>query len=140
MSIQICRFSADLKSKVPGGHPGIYAVPIQFDSSSIPLARMNEFAQRVNGLPLLLDRPLAVLAMYLEPHAAMDEHSADVPILFLVTGGTGFVRIGGAEGETRTISAGDAVLWPSQLDHMVWTEDETLQAIVIEGPAERTQE
>ena len=60
-----------------------------------------------------------------------------MPILFLVTGGKGFVRIGGSAGETRMVSAGDAVLWPAGVDHAVWTEDEPLQAIVIDGPGER---
>ncbi len=31
------------------------------------------------------------------------------------------------------------VLWPAKLDHMVWTEDEPLAAIVIDGPAEREE-
>src|SRR6266702_3534532 len=111
--MQIRRFFSDLKTKIPGGHPGLY------------------------GLPILLNRPMSVVAMYLEPHGAMDEHSAEVPILFLVTSGRGFVRLGGPNGETQSVSAGDAVLWPARLDHMVWTEDEPLVAIVIDGPAER---
>jgi transposase len=37
------------------------------------------------------------------------------------------------------VSAGDAVLWPAKLDHMVWTEEEPLAAIVIDGPAEREE-
>jgi quercetin dioxygenase-like cupin family protein len=80
---------------------------------------------------------MIVVVMYLEPHASMEEHSAEVPILFLVIGGQGFIRIGGPIGETRIISAGDAVLWPARVDHTVWTEDDELQAIVIDGPAER---
>jgi quercetin dioxygenase-like cupin family protein len=80
---------------------------------------------------------MLVVAMYLEPHGSMDEHSAQVPILFLVIGGSGFVRIGGPDGETRKVFAGDAILWPAGLDHIVWTEDEALQAIVIDGPAEK---
>jgi hypothetical protein len=34
--MQIRRFSADLKSKMPGGHAGIYAVPIQMDAARLP--------------------------------------------------------------------------------------------------------
>ncbi len=133
--MQIRRFSPDMKSEVPGGHPGLYAVPIQYESARIPEERREQFAQRMNGLPILLNRPMAVLAMYLDAHASMDEHSAEQPILFLVTGGTGFVRIGGSNGETQKVTIGDAVLWPAHIDHMVWTEDEMLSAIVIEGPA-----
>jgi quercetin dioxygenase-like cupin family protein len=80
---------------------------------------------------------MIVVAMYFEPHASIDEHSAEVPILFLVIGRKGFVRIGGPNGEVQPISTGDAVLWPAKLKHTVWTEDEDLQAIVIDGPPER---
>jgi quercetin dioxygenase-like cupin family protein len=135
--MQIRRFSADLKTKIPGGHTGLYGVPIQLDSATLFTQNTEELAQRLNGLPILLNRPMIVVAMYLEPHASMDEHSADVPVLFLVIRGQGFVRIGGPDGESRTISAGEAVLWPAGVDHTVWTEDDELQAIVIDGPAER---
>ena len=67
----------------------------------------------------------------------MDEHSADQPILVLVTAGRGFVRVGGPTGETRAVSSGDAVLWPAGVDHAMWTEDDPLEAIVIDGPPER---
>src|SRR6266699_6960033 len=137
--MQIRRFSADLKSKVPGGHPGIYAVPIQIDAARLPTnpEDRDKLAERMNGLPIALKREMIVLAMYLEPHASMDEHSGEMPTLFLVIGGKGFVRVGGPHGETRPVAAGDAVLWPPGIDHTVWTEDDELQAIVIDGPAER---
>ncbi|GAC1349502.1 MAG: hypothetical protein NVS4B7_18450 [Ktedonobacteraceae bacterium] len=135
--MQMRRFSSELKTKVPGGHPGLYAVPIQFDRAHLPTENMAELSQRLKGLPILLNRPMIVVAMYLEPHGSMDEHSAEVPILLLVTRGSGFVRVGGPSGETQPVTVGDAVLWPAGLDHMVWTEDEPLEAIVIDGPAER---
>ncbi len=135
--MQVRRFSPDLKTKVPGGNPGLYAVPIQFDAAHTNVQDREALAQRFNGLPILLNRPMIVLAMYLESHGSMDEHSAEQPILFLVTKGSGFVRIGGPNGETRSVSAGDAILWPAGLDHTVWTEDEPLEAIIIDGPEER---
>jgi quercetin dioxygenase-like cupin family protein len=128
-----------MKTKISGNHPGLYGVPIQFDRAQVPADKMEEVAQRVNGLPILLNRAMIVVAFYLEPHGNMEEHSAEVPILFLVTEGKGFVRIGGPSGETREVTAGDAVLWPAGLDHMVWTENESLSAIVIDGPAERVE-
>jgi quercetin dioxygenase-like cupin family protein len=112
-------------------------VPIQFDRANLITQDMDELAQRLNGLPILLDRPMIVVAMYFDPHGAMEEHSAPVPVLFLVTGGRGFVRIGGPDGETRAVTAGDAVLWPAGVDHTVWTEGEPLAAIVVDGPPER---
>ncbi len=137
--MQVRRFSHDLKTKIPGGHPGLYSVPIQLDRALLNTQDSEILARRFNGLPILLNRPLTVVAMYLEPHGSMDEHSADQPILFLVTKGRGFVRVGGPGGETRPVSAGDAILWPTGLDHTVWTEDESLEAIVIDGPPEREQ-
>ncbi len=137
--MHIRRFSSDLKSKIPGDHKELYAVPIQFDAMTVPMERREALAQRSNGLPILLNRPMSVVAMYVEPFGAMDEHSADAPILFIVTRGRGFVRIGGANGETREVTPGDAVLWPVGLEHTVWTEDESLDAIVIDGPAERIE-
>ena len=97
----------------------------------------DELARRFNGMPILLDRPAFAVAMYLDAHARMDEHSADKPILFLVTRGNGWVRIGGANGETTVVTAGDALLWPAGQDHTVWTEDDTIDAILIHGPVER---
>ena len=138
--MQIRRFSADLKTKIPGDHTGLYGVPIQLDSAHLFTQNMEELAHRLNGLPILLNRPMIVVSMYLEPHASMDEHSAEVPVLFLVISGKGFVRIGGSNGEVRSISTGDAVLWPAKLEHTIWTEDEELQAIVIDGPPEREEE
>jgi len=129
------RFSFDLKSKLPGGHAGTYAVPIQFDSASAN--DHDTLAQRFNGLPILLNRPTTVTAIYLESYGVIDEHSAPVPILVLITAGQGFVRVGGPDGDTRAVSVGDAVLWPAEIDHTLWTGDETLAAIIIEGPAER---
>jgi mannose-6-phosphate isomerase-like protein (cupin superfamily) len=133
--MDIRRFSIDMKTKVPGGHPGLYSVLIQLDRAEVPEDRMAELARRANGMPILLHCPMRVVAMYVEPHSSMDEHSADGPILFLVIRGKGYVRIGGPSGESREVSAGDAVLWPSGVDHKVWTEDEPLEAIVIHGPA-----
>jgi len=135
--MQVRRFSADLKTEIPGGHSGLYGVPIQLDSAQPNTQDTEALAQRLNGLPILLNRPMMVVAMYLEPHGFMDEHSAEVSILFLVTSGRGFVRIGGPTGETRSVASADAVLWPALLDHTVWTEDEPLEAILIDGPAER---
>jgi quercetin dioxygenase-like cupin family protein len=135
--MEIRRFSADLKTPIPDGHRGLWGVPIQLDRRNMLTQDLDELARRVNGLPILLDQPTLVVAMYLDPHGAMAEHAAPVPVLFLVTAGRGFVRVGGPAGETRAVTAGDAVLWPAGVDHAVWTEEEPLAAIVIDGPPER---
>src|SRR5579883_1789950 len=38
--MQIRRFSPDLKTKVPGGHPGLYAVPIQIQNTGFSPERL----------------------------------------------------------------------------------------------------
>lgn len=130
--MKVRRFSPDLKSKIPGGHPGLYGVPI-----ALPGVRLNAipdleaFAARVHGLPFALATHAMVEAMYFEPHARLDEHSAPHDILFLVIEGSGLLRIGGAQGETRMVASGDAVMWPAGADHMVWTEEQPLSAIVV---------
>lgn len=129
--MQVRRFSPDLKVKIPGNHPGLYGVLIQLPHAQIPPEKEEAFATRVHGMPLLLDADLQVEVMYFDPHASIEEHAADHPILFLVINGQGTVRIGGPTGETREVQAGDAVLWPASIDHTVWTGDEELQAIVI---------
>lgn len=129
--MQIRRFSPDLKTKIPGNHPGMYGVMIQLNRAEIPEERREELAGRFKGLPLLVEAGTQIEAMYFEPHASMEEHATDHPIFFLVLSGRGSVRIGGPAGETREVQAGDAVLWPAYLEHTVWTDDEELSAIVI---------
>lgn len=130
----IRRFSAELKTRLPGGHPGVYGVPIQMNGARVPPDQREALARRVNGLPILLNVPMQVEAMYLDPHASIDEHRAPNHILFMVIAGSGFVRLGGPNGETQPVRAGDAILWPAGLDHTVWTEDKAMQAIVVNAP------
>ena len=136
--MQIRRFSSDLRTRIPGNHPGLSGVLIQMNGARVPPEKRDEFARRLDGPPLFLDVDLQVEAMYFEPHASMEEHSADHPILFLVMSGRGNVRIGGPQGETREIQAAEAVLWPAYTDHTVWTDDAPLSAIVINAPSEVT--
>lgn len=131
--MQIRRFSADVKSKVPGGHAGLYAVPVLHEDPHFSAERLEAYASKVNGLPLFSEGAPHVVAMYFEAHATMDEHSAPHAILFMVLQGSGFVRIGGPDGETQAVQAGDALLWPAHRDHKVWTEGSELQAIVVES-------
>jgi quercetin dioxygenase-like cupin family protein len=104
------------------------------NSALVPPEQRENLARRVNGLPLLLNVPMQVEAMYFDPHATLDEHSAPNHIILVVIAGSGFVRLGGPNGETQPIRAGDAILWPAGLDHTVWTEDQSMQAIVVNTP------
>lgn len=132
--MQIRRFSPELKIKISGNHPGLYGVPILCPQMRLSAEEQEAFARRVHGLPLLLDAQLQVEMMYFDSHAAMEEHAADHPIVFLVMSGQGTVRIGGPAGETCTVQAGDAVLWPAHSEHTVWTDGAELHALVINVP------
>lgn len=129
--MQIRQFNPDIKVKIPGNHPGLYGVPVLLPRTRVPAEKQEAFARRVHGMPLLLDAPLQVEAMYFDPHASMEEHAADHPIVFLVLNGRGMVRIGGHRGETCAVQAGDAMLWPAHTEHTVWTDEAELHAIVI---------
>jgi quercetin dioxygenase-like cupin family protein len=135
--MQIRRFSPDTKVKIPGNHPGLYGSLILLNREQIPPEKQEELARRFNGLPLLLEAGLQIEAMYFDPHASMEEHAADHPIFFLVISGHGSVRIGGPTGETREVQAGDAMLWPAHIDHTVWTDEEKLDALVINAFTDR---
>jgi quercetin dioxygenase-like cupin family protein len=131
--VRVKRFSPDQKVKIPGGHPGLYGMLIAMNREIMAATHpdLEAFAQRVHGLPFALDTRVMVEAMYFEPQARLDEHSAPHDILFIVIVGSGSLRLGGPQGETRVLSAGDAVIWPAGIDHLVWTDGEPLSAIVI---------
>jgi quercetin dioxygenase-like cupin family protein len=131
--MQVRRFSADLKVKISGGHPGLYGILIAMNREIMEANHpdLEAFAQRVHGLPFALNSRVMIEAMYFEPHARLDEHSAPHDILFVVITGSGSLRLGGPQGKTRVVTAGDAVIWPAGIDHMVWTDGESLSAIVI---------
>jgi hypothetical protein len=74
--MQVRRFSADLKSKVHGGHLGHYAVPIHVDR--VHVADPQALAARLNGLPILVNRPLEVAALYLDACRRTEEHRSGV--------------------------------------------------------------
>lgn len=130
--IQTRQFGPDLKAPVPRpGCTGLSARVIQLPAAAVAHRPAEDVNRHFNGAPIVLDRPNSVIALYLDAHGEMDEHDAPEPILFLVTGGYGFVRVGGPEGDTLAVMAGDAVLWPAHTLHRAWTEAEALEAIAI---------
>lgn len=130
----IRRFTPELHRQIPGQNIGMFGRAILRDERHFPDSERSN--QPTNDLPLLVEKPLGIVSLYIEAGGHMQEHSADHPILFIVISGRGKLRLGGPEGETEAISAGDAILWPPHLDHMVWTEDEAIQGIAIEMLAE----
>ncbi len=132
--MQTQRLAAERKNPLPPPHVGISAVSLLFGRDQVGSLSEEQMVARYNGLPILIDGSASVVALYFEPQARMDEHSNPRNTLFIVLRGSGWLRIGGPTGETRAVQAGDAILWPPAIDHMVWTDDESLEALVIEIP------
>ena len=118
----------------PGAH-GVQATVIQLPSAIADLMSREELAERYQGLPIILNQPVGVFALFFDAQGAIDEHSAEYPIVFLVIGGSGFVRVGGPNAPAEAVHAGYAVLWPAGSLHKAWTDGEPMQAIAIEFPA-----
>lgn len=131
--MDIRRFGPDHGRLVPRpGCVGLRATVIQLPAHVLARSSAEELADRYAGLPIVLEQPTAVIYLSFDERAEMDEHDAPIPILFLVIGGRGFVRVGGPQAETQAVQAGDAILWPPKVLHKAWTAGETMQAIVIE--------
>ena len=138
--IQSRRFGPELKAPVPRpGCRGLSARVIQLPEEVIGQLGPEEASRRYDGMPIVVARSNSVVALYLDAHGEMDEHDAPEPILFMVTGGRGFVRVGGPRGETLEVEEGDAVLWPANTLHKAWTEEEPLEAIVIHYSQEQSE-
>lgn len=132
VGIQIRKFGPEVKT--PGHRPGatgVSGVVVQLPREADTQLSAEEMARRFKGQPIVMNREDRVTVLYFDPHGEIDEHDAREPILFVVIGGSGFVRLGGPDGETVEVHPGDALLWPKQVLHKVWTDDDPLQAIVI---------
>lgn len=137
MMVEQRSFGRERASAVPRpGCRGLFARVIQVPAAVVARVGEEELAHRLGGHPIVLDRPNSVVALYFERDGEMDEHDAPEPILFVVTGGRGFVRVGGAEGETVEVAAGDAILWPARTLHRAWTDGEEMRAIAVHYAAD----
>jgi quercetin dioxygenase-like cupin family protein len=66
--------------------------------------------------------------------ARIEAHSSPNTTYFIVIEGGGWVQVGD---ERIRVAAGEAVVWPSDIDHAAWTEFSEMRAFVVEftGPA-----
>lgn len=133
---EVWNFGPDKKKPFPyPGHTGLSIVPIQLPArleENLGARLLADFGSK----PFFLDRDAAVACLYLEPHGELHEHEADQPTVFIVIGGSGFVRVGGPDASAIAIKAGQAVLWPPFVLHKAWTEGEPMQVITVEYSAE----
>jgi quercetin dioxygenase-like cupin family protein len=114
---------------------------IQLSTEILTQLGPDQARERYGGTPIVLHRPTTVVALYLAPHGVLHEHAAPEPILFLVTAGGGHMRVGGPQGDDGEVVAGDAVLWPANVLHGVWTDEAPLHAIVVHyGPGKDEHE
>jgi quercetin dioxygenase-like cupin family protein len=134
---EIRQFGPDKKQPVPFPGPvNLSGVIIQLPDVIREKMTEEKLKERFGGLPLFLNRDVAVAALYLDPQGEINEHDSDQPTLFLVIGGSGFVQVGGPTAPVQAVKTGDAMLWPVHVLHKAWTEDEPMQMITIEYSAE----
>ena len=132
---QIRQFGTEMSRPIerPGAR-GVQVTAIELPAQIAALMSQAELDERFGGVPIILDQPVGVCALFFDAQAELDEHAAEYPILFLVIGGAGYVRGGGPAAPAESVRAGNAVLWPASMLHSAWTADEPMQAITIEFP------
>jgi quercetin dioxygenase-like cupin family protein len=130
---EIRQFGTENSRPIPTpGVVGVQSTVIQLPAQIAGLLSREELAERYQGVPLVVDRPVGVFALFFDAGAHIHEHDAEYPILFIVIGGSGFVRVGGPTAPSEPVHAGYAALWPAGVPHVAWTEGQPMQAITVE--------
>ena len=130
---EIRQFGTEMSRPIPTpGVEGVQATAIQIPAQIAGLLNQAELAERYQGVPIVVDRPVGVFALFFDAHAHIHEHDAEHDILFVVIGGSGYVRVGGPAAAAERVHAGYAVLWPAGVLHVAWTDGEPMQALTIE--------
>jgi quercetin dioxygenase-like cupin family protein len=88
---------------------------------------------RVEAQVIHSDGRGVVAELAFDRRARIALHSNPNTTWFCVIEGGGFVQVGD---EQRLVAAGEAVLWPANVDHAAWTLQTQMRAIVVEfaGP------
>jgi quercetin dioxygenase-like cupin family protein len=134
--VEIRQFGTEMSRPIETpGVVGVQVSAIQLPAQIASLMSRDELAERYQGVPIVLDQPVGVFALFFDAQAEIHEHDAEYPILFIVIGGSGHVRVGGPQALAEPVQAGYAVLWPANVLHKAWTDGEPMQAITIEFPA-----
>ncbi len=129
------RFGAETAAPLPNPQiRGVQAVVVALGQSLQSRVDDPVWIERYRGKPILLPTEGLVACLYFAAAAAIDEHDAPDEILFLVIGGSGWVRVGGPGGEPLAVQAGDAVRWPPGILHTAWTTDTPMQALAVHYP------
>ena len=83
----------------------------------------------VEGRVLLRNEQTLLANLRFAAHATIDEHSAPYGIDVVCLDGSGFVSVGE---ETSALRAGETVHWPAGVDHRLWTEQSTMETLMVE--------
>jgi hypothetical protein len=114
------------------GSRGLKVNAIQIRAQFANRLGEQKVVETFNGRPIVLDEPARVMVMEFAPGGETGERSARFPILFAVTSGSGWVRIGGATAERVPIAQNEAVLWPTGQLFKAWAGDAGMTAIGVE--------
>ncbi len=88
-----------------------------------------EGTRNVDGRVLLYKDNLVIANLRFSPNATIDRHSAPFDIDVLCIEGKGKTSI---DDDVFDISAGDTIRWPRDKDHCLWTDDATMETIMVE--------
>jgi quercetin dioxygenase-like cupin family protein len=83
----------------------------------------------VTGRVLLNRSGIVVANLRFAPGATIDEHSAPIEIDVICLDGQGFVSI---DGKSSPLRAGDRVVWPAGVKHRLWTEQASMETLMVE--------
>ena len=72
---------------------------------------------------------LGIANLRFSENATIDKHSAAFDIDVICLSGSGFVSVGD---EVFTFEAGQTIRWPKDIDHCLWTEQTTMETLMIE--------
>ena len=87
---EIRQFGTEMSRPIPTpGVEGVQASAIQIPAQIAGLLGQAELAERYQGVPIVVDRPVGVFALFFDAHARIHEHDAEHDILFVVIGGSG---------------------------------------------------
>ncbi|GIW08832.1 MAG: hypothetical protein KatS3mg060_3637 [Dehalococcoidia bacterium] len=130
--VEVRDFTPFITDTELGESRGLRVSAIQIRRSFAETFSPDELIARFRGAPIVLDEPVSVMAMEFEPHGETGERRSRFPILFAVTSGSGFVRIGGEHAERVPLNAGQAVLWPTGELFKAWAGESGMTAIGVE--------
>ena len=83
----------------------------------------------VVGKVLLRTDNVVLSILRFENQASIHEHAGATEADVICLEGDGFVSV---DGETSEFTAGQSIRWPAGLLHKLWTEDQTMQTLMVE--------